>query len=126
MKLVPIALVAAGGAIGSVARYLVGVAIQSLAGDRWPWGTFAINVSGCFIIGFFLTLSSERVIIHENWRYLVPIGFVGAYTTFSTYQYETLRLIELGAWIRALAYVLASTIVGFIAVALAANLARRY
>ncbi len=64
--------------------------------------------------------------VHDGWRFLFPIGFVGAYTTFSTYEYETLRLIEGGAWSRALSYVLASTLAGFAAVWLAAWTARRF
>ncbi|MCU1280202.1 MAG: crcB [bacterium] len=95
-------------------------------GTSWPWATFLINISGCFMIGFFLTLTTERFAVHEGWRYLFPIGFVGAYTTFSTYEYETVRLIESGAWLRAGSYVVASTVVGFAAVLLAFWAARRF
>lgn len=125
MKLAPLFLVGAGGALGSIARFLVGNFINARWGTAWPWGTFVINVSGCFAIAFFLTLTTERVTVAEGWRYLFPVGFVGAYTTFSTYEYETLSLTVHGAWARALGYVIASTLVGFAAVAFASWVARR-
>ena len=125
MKIVPLLLVGLGGFAGAIARYLIGLGVSRLAGTGWPWATFAINVSGCFLIGFFLTYTTERVAAHEAWRFFVPIGFIGSYTTFSTYEWEILKLSETGAWGRMLAYVLASTLAGFAAVWLAASLARR-
>jgi fluoride exporter len=119
-------LVGAGGFLGAIARYVVGMAVARRLGTSWPYGTFIINLSGCFAIGFFLTLASERIVVHEAWRYLFPIGFVGAYTTFSTYEYETARLVEDGAWGRALTYVGLSTVAGFAAVVLATWAARRF
>jgi CrcB protein len=126
VKLGSLALVGVGGFLGALARYWVGVAVAGRYGTSWPYGTFIINISGCFMIGFFLTLTSERLLLHEAWRFFFPVGFVGAYTTFSTYEYETLRLIEDGAWGRALSYVVTSTLVGFGAVWLAAWAARRF
>jgi CrcB protein len=120
-----LALVGLGGAIGAIARYFVGTVIANRFGTSWPYGTFVINITGCFLIGFFLTYTTERVTVHEAWRFLFPIGFVGAYTTFSTYEYETLRLVESGAWLRALSYVLLSTVVGFAAVLAAVWAARK-
>lgn len=119
-------LVGLGGALGAISRYLVGTAVASRLGTAWPFGTFVINMSGCFLIAFFLTLTTERVMVADAWRYFFPVGFVGAYTTFSTYEYETLRLVEAGEWVRALLYVIASTVVGFGAVALATWIARRF
>ncbi len=126
MKLGPLLLVGLGGCLGSIARYAVGMAVARRLGTSWPWGTLLINVTGCFAIGFFLTLTTEKVTVDEGWRLLFPIGFVGAYTTFSTYGYESVRLLEGGAWWRALSYVAASTVVGFGAVALAMWVARRF
>lgn len=117
-RIVKLLLVGTGGALGAIARHLVSTLFLSKLGPGWPWGTFVINISGCFMIAFFLTLTSERVQIHEGWRYLFPIGFVGAYTTFSTFEYETMRLFQSGAWGRALGYVLASNLVGYGAVVL--------
>jgi CrcB protein len=117
--------VGVGGFFGAIARYLVALAVARRLGTAWPYGTFVINMSGCFAIGFFVTLTSEKLVIHDAWRLLFPIGFVGAYTTFSTYELETARLIADGAWARAASYVVASTLVGFAAVVLAMGLARR-
>ena len=89
-------------------------------------------MSGCFIIGFFVTYASGRWVSYEAWRYIVPVGFVGAYTTFSTYQWETLKLIEEGHWGRALLYVLGYGLTygialagSVIAIILAENAARK-
>ena len=117
-----ILLVALGGALGAVARLLVGALIARRLGVDWPWGTFFINVSGCFVIGIFLPALTER---YEAWRYFLPIGFVGAYTTFSTFEYETLRLVESGAWKSAVSYVVGSNLAGFIAVLLGVWLGRK-
>ena len=126
MRLPPILLVGLGGAAGAIARWAIGLAIDRKVGTAWPWGTFVINVTGCFVIGLFLTLVSQKVIQSDAWRYLVPVGFVGAYTTFSTYEYETWRLMQLGHAGRAALYVLASTVAGFAAVWAAALLAKRF
>ncbi|MFI5288531.1 MAG: fluoride efflux transporter CrcB [Polyangia bacterium] len=125
MKLGALLLVGAGGFLGAITRYVVGTGVSHRWGASWPYGTFLINITGCFAIAFFLTLVSERITVSPNWRYFFPTGFVGAYTTFSTFEYETLRLVEDGAWVRALSYVVSSVIVGFVAVLLAAWLARR-
>jgi fluoride exporter len=121
---IPILLVAAGGALGAVARYLVGQAFAQRFGTHWPWGTLFINLSGCLLISLLLGASSGRL-SDSAFRYLLPIGFVGAYTTFSTYEYETLRLFELGRAGSALAYVAASNLLGFAAVLAGSWLARR-
>ncbi len=125
MRLDSLALVGVGGFLGAIARYGVGTIISNRWGTSWPYGIFLINITGCFMIGFFLTFTTERVAVHEAWRFLFPVGFVGAYTTFSTYEYETVRLIESGAWGRALSYVLLSTLVGFASVLTAMWTARR-
>jgi fluoride exporter len=117
-------LVGGGGFFGAIARHLINVAVARRLGTTWPWATFAINISGCFAIAFFLTLTTERFVVHERWRLLFPVGFVGAYTTFSTYEWEAFRLVEEGAWPRALSYLLASTLAGFGAVWLASKIAR--
>ena len=122
--MIPILLVAAGGALGAVARYLVANAVAQRVGVEWPWGTLLINLSGCLLISLFLGAGSGRI-ADSNLRYLLPIGFVGAYTTFSTYEFEVLRLFELGRAGPALAYVIASNLLGFLAVAAGAWVARR-
>jgi CrcB protein len=126
MRLTPILLVGLGGALGAIARFLIGQVVTLRFGAAWPWGTFFINMSGCFFIGLFLSYVAARSDISENWRFLFPIGFVGAYTTFSTYAYETVGLVEAGAMARAISYVVASTVCGYAAVVLAIALARRF
>lgn len=126
MRFDRILLVGLGGSLGAISRYVVGTYVADRWGTGWPYGTFLINITGCFAIAFFLTLTTERMTIHEGWRFLFPTGFVGAYTTFSTFEYETMRLIENGAWKRALSYVLLSVLVGFAAVIGAAWTARRF
>ena len=115
----PILLVALGGALGAVARFLVTSGFARRLGADWPWGTLFINLSGCFLIAV-LTARLES----PNLRYLLPIGFVGAYTTFSTFEYETLQLIQLGRPASALAYVVGSNVLGFGAVLLGNWVAR--
>ena len=113
-----------GGFLGANARYWLGGWVAERYGIQFPWGTFVINVSGCFILGFFTTLISERFITAPHWRLLVSIGFVGAYTTFSTFEYETFALAESGALWRALANVICSVLAGFLAVWIGVKLAR--
>ena len=108
--------VALGGALGAMARYWIGNLVAERFPTRFPLGTLIINVSGSFIVGFFLSLVSERVNIHPNWKLAVAVGFVGAYTTFSTFEYETFRLLENGILTGGLVNVLASLILGFAAV----------
>ncbi|HWQ33233.1 MAG TPA: fluoride efflux transporter CrcB [Blastocatellia bacterium] len=121
-KLVVVAL---GGALGALARYWLGGLISARWPTQFPLGTFVINLTGSFIIGFFLTLVSQRLTIHPHWRLLVAVGFVGAYTTFSTFEYETLRLIEEGNLLSAALNVILSVALGFIAVWLGVVAARR-
>ena len=125
MKPTALLLVGAGGFLGAIARYTLGLVVAKRFGTDWPYGTFIINVTGCFAIGFFVTLTSERFPVAEGWRLLFPVGFVGAYTTFSTYELETAKLMQAGAVGRALLYVLASTVVGFLAVIAAIAIARK-
>jgi CrcB protein len=108
--------VALGGALGSLARYVVGLWIYERLGTRFPYGTLAINISGCFIIGLALTVLDQRMGLPPAWRLAIPIGFVGAYTTFSTFEYETLRLAQNGQAGMGLLYVLTSVVVGYAAV----------
>src|SRR5690348_15561598 len=116
MTPVSLLLVGVGGFFGAISRYAISTFVVNRWSPEWPWATFIINITGCFFIGFFLTLAAERTTIPDAWRLVFSVGFVGAYTTFSTYEYETMRLVQTGAWVRALSYVLLSTVVGFGAV----------
>jgi len=119
-------MVALGGAIGASARYWLGNLVNSRLPMQFPLGTFVINVTGSFIIGFFLTLVTQRITVHPNWRLLIAVGFVGAYTTFSTFEFETLKLIEEGSVVSAALNVILSFVLGFIAVWLGVTAARRF
>lgn len=116
-------LIAAGGALGSIARYWVGSTIGGRMGSRFPYGTFVINLTACVIIGFTLTWLGRRVEINPAWRYFIPIGFIGAYSTFSTYEWETLSTLRAGAFTLAALYAVGSLILGLAATWLGAVLA---
>src|SRR5881227_2383593 len=88
-------IVGLGGFVGANARYLLGGWLQQKAGPGFPYGTLAINVAGSFVLGLFVTVAM-RLLWSEEWRLLVAIGFLGAFTTFSTFSYETLQLIAEG------------------------------
>ncbi|MFY9854230.1 MAG: fluoride efflux transporter CrcB [Terracidiphilus sp.] len=109
-------LIAVGGALGSMARYWVGSMVANRMGTRFPYGTFVINITACVIIGFSLTLMARKVGISSAWRFLVPVGFIGAYSTFSTYEWETLSTLRSGAFFLASLYAVSSLIVGLAAV----------
>jgi len=113
-----------GGAIGSALRYGLGAWIQNLFGPAFPWSTFIINVTGSFAIGVVLRLSFEGVLSPEM-RLLFAVGVLGGYTTFSTFSWEALTLVQQGEWVKALAYVLGSVILGFAGVLIAYRLAGR-
>lgn len=106
-------VVGAGGFLGAIARFLVGTWIAERYGGLFPWATFVINVTGSFILGFVATLLINRILINPNWRLFVTIGFVGAYTTFSTFEYETARL---GSSWQAMGNLVGSVIAGYLAV----------
>lgn len=109
-------MVGLGGFLGAIARFWLGGYVSTKLGARFPYGTFPINCTGSFFIGFIITLLAERTHWSPNWRYLIPIGFIGAYTTFSTFEYETFRVIQDGELLIALLNVVLSVVVGFFAV----------
>jgi len=108
-------LIAFGGALGSIARYWVGSTVGGRMGTRFPFGTFVINITACLIIGFTLTYLSERAEFGAASRYFLPIGFIGAYSTFSTYEWETLATLRSGAFALAALYALGSLVLGLCA-----------
>ncbi|MGA2349443.1 MAG: fluoride efflux transporter CrcB [Terracidiphilus sp.] len=109
-------LIAVGGALGSVARYWVGSTIAGRMGTRFPYGTFVINITACIVIGFSLTYLGKRAGLNPAWRFFIPVGFIGAYSTFSTYEWETLSTLRAGAFSLALLYALGSLVLGLVAV----------
>jgi fluoride exporter len=118
-------MVLLGGATGSLTRYLIGSAIMSRTGGRFPWGTVFINISGSFLIGFVMTMLTERLSPHPNWRLLLVVGFLGGYTTFSSFEWETFGLASAGARWLGLLNVVGSVVVGYLAVWLGGALASK-
>ena len=108
--------IALGGALGSLARFWVGATIAGRWGTRFYYGTFVINMTACVIIGFSMTFLGRRTGWNPAWRYLIPVGFVGAYSTFSTYEWETFCSLRDGAFPLAALYSLGSLLFGLGAV----------
>ncbi len=108
--------IAVGGALGSIARFWVGSAVASRLGTKFPYGTFVINITACVIIGFSLTFLAKRTDLNPAWRFLVPIGFVGAYSTFSSYEWETVSTLRNGDFSMAALYAFGSLFLGLAAV----------
>jgi len=113
-------MVMLGGATGSLTRYVVGTAIMNRVGGSFPLGTVIINLTGSFLIGFLMTLFTERLNPHPNWRLALVVGFLGGYTTFSSFEWETLGLVRDGARWLGLLNVAGSVVLGYAAVWLGA------
>lgn len=118
-------LVFVGGGVGSVVRYVTGAAIMSRLATQFPAGTMVINVAGSFLIGLVMTLLTERLDIDPNWRFLAVTGFLGGYTTFSTFEWETYMSVREGSLALGTLYVLGSVLLGFAGVVFGAAIARR-
>ena len=118
-------LVLAGAGFGGLARYTLGAWIMAKYGGTFPLGTFAVNVSGAFLIGLVMALT-ERLNPHPNWRLFLVPGLLGGYTTFSSFEYEALQAVRTGERWMGLLYVAGSVVAGYVAVWLgAAAMARR-
>lgn len=113
-----------GGFFGAIARYLVDGLVAERTGGLFPWGTLAVNVSGALLLGLLATLAIERSVLPAGIRGPVLIGFLGAYTTFSTWTLESLRLVETGSFGPALANLAGSALLGMLAVAAGVVLGR--
>ncbi|MEN6412734.1 MAG: fluoride efflux transporter CrcB [Veillonellales bacterium] len=116
--------VAVGGGIGAAARYLVSIWAAGKFGAEFPYGTLIVNIVGCFIIGAFMTLAAERLIVSPYWRLLIVVGFVGGLTTFSSFSYETLRMLEEADIAQAFYNIGLNVIIGFLATWLGIGAAR--
>jgi len=114
-----------GGFLGANARYWLGGCLNERWGTTFPYATFVVNISGSFFLGLFVTLITERYIVtNPSLRLLIATGFIGSYTTFSTFEYETFALASSGSYFRALLNIVSNLLIGFVAVWLGAKLAR--
>lgn len=117
-------LISLGGILGANARYWLGGWAAQRWGTTFPFGTLLINLSGSLVLGVFLTLATERFLIDPRWRVLFAIGFLGAYTTFSTYTYESVNLMLNGQWLPGVLNLLGSALLGGAAAAIGIFLGR--
>ena len=120
----PYLLIGVGGFAGAIMRYLVDGVVSDRTGAAFPWGTLVVNATGSFILGLLFALTTERAILPAEVRGPLMIGFVGAYTTFSTYMLESWTLLEGGSWAPALANIGGSVVLGLVAVAAGLTLGR--
>ena len=116
--------IAIGGASGALARHWMSNLVHASAGSKFPFGTLSVNLLGSFCIGILYVVILERGMIHADWRSIFIVGFLGAFTTFSTFSLETIALLENGQPGTALAYILLSVGTCLAAVWLSASLTR--
>jgi CrcB protein len=118
--------IAVAGAAGAVSRYQVEGAVSRLTRGAFPWGTLVVNLSGCFLLGLVFTLLTERFLPHPDLRVALTVGFLGAYTTLSTFAFESLRLGQDGAFGRATLNIVLSVAGGIFAAWLGTVAARAF
>lgn len=116
--------VAVGGALGAVGRYLLGNAVSKTIGSALPWGTFLINLSGCFAMGLLMTVIVERELLPAAWRLFLCVGLLGGFTTFSSFGYEALMLLLEGNLAAAASYAGGSVVLGMFAAGMGVLMAR--
>jgi len=116
--------VALGGAAGAVLRWLMASGVQKLAGGAFPWGTFAVNALGSLLLGFLFVWLIERSTVSELARLAITVGFLGAFTTFSTYSLESIRLLQEGALALAFGNIMGQVVVCLLLTWLGIQLAR--
>ena len=119
-------LIALFGAIGTLARYGVHTLVQAKMGSAFPYGTLLINLSGCFFLGLIAQLTLNRVILSPEWRLAIAVGFFGGYTTFSTFGWESAKLLQSGEWLRVTTYVSTSVVFGILHTIAGMRIANRF
>lgn len=122
MELVAIAI---GGAFGAVARFSLGGVINDLLGTNFPYGILIVNVLGSFLMGIGFELLVENPVFHGIWRSMLLVGFLGAFTTFSTFSSQVLGLIEAGRIVDGMIYILASVCLSILAVVIGIFICRQ-
>jgi fluoride exporter len=119
-------LIAIFGAMGTLTRYGLQGVVQVRTGGAFPYGTLLINLTGCFLLGLLGQVTMNRMIISPDWRVAMTVGFFGGYTTFSSFGWETAKMLEDGEWLRATTYVAASVVAGLFLSVAGIRLANRF
>jgi fluoride exporter len=119
-------LIALFGAIGTLARYGLQGVVQMRMGSTFPYGTLLINLTGCFFLGLIGQFTLNRMVISPDWRVAIAVGFFGGYTTFSSFGWETAKMLEDGEWLRATTYVGTSVVIGLLLSVAGIRLANRF
>jgi len=119
-------LIALFGAVGTLARYALQGLVQTRVASTFPYGTLLINLTGCLLLGFIGQLTLNRMLISSDLRIAIAIGFFGGYTTFSSFGWETAKMLEDGEWLRATTYVGASVFAGLLLSVAGIRLANRF
>ena len=119
-------LIAVFGAIGTLARYGLQGLVQVRAGSAFPYGTLLINLTGCFFLGLIGQFMMNRIVLSPEWRLAITVGFFGGYTTFSSFGWETAKMLEDGEWLRATTYVAASVVAGLLLSVAGIRLANKF
>lgn len=124
--LTKILLIALAGAIGTVSRYGLTRLVQHFTHDGFPWGTFAVNIIGCLLFGTFITLAEHRLEVSEETKTILLVGFFGAFTTFSTFAFDSGRFLWEAQWGLALANVAAHNVIGVACILIGLSLGRLF
>lgn len=124
MRLQVLLLIGLAGAAGALARYLLAGWVSARASESFPWGTLTVNLVGCFLFGFVFSLAEERMLISGQTRTIVLTGFMGSLTTFSTYAFESSRLLNDGEWTLLAANLVGSTALGIVLVIIGLSVGR--
>jgi CrcB protein len=119
-------LIALFGAVGTLARYGLQGLVQMRTGGTFPYGTLLVNLTGCFFLGLIAQFTMNRMVISPDWRMAIAVGFFGGYTTFSSFGWETAKMMEAGEWARASLYVGASVTAGLFLSVAGIRLANRF
>jgi CrcB protein len=102
------------GALGTLSRFWLDGLVQRLCGTRFPWGILTVNLLGCFLFGFVFSLAEERLLIRGETRFVILTGFMGAFTTFSTFTFQTAEFLQDSQWLPALANVVSQIVLGLV------------
>jgi CrcB protein len=121
-----LAWIALAGAAGTLSRYALGGLVQKYCGERFPWGTLAINASGCLLFGIVWGLAEERLVISPEARFIILTGFMGAYTTFSTFAFETGAMLRDSEWLLAAGNLLGQNVLGLVCIFLGFAISRLF